>query len=1054
MSTNVFEERHGDLVQVDYGKILDAVLRALGAQETLFKVSDGGRLMANVSEAAETVSDRPLASPLIGPGRQARSATVNFQDDFRSAFPEKIRAVSDALRAALERASQEKNKTVRDVVDDLGCPLEELRAEGNPRPGFRYEFPAHDGLSRRKLSLQGRGEPGGRSSLSLHRLAIEIDASKFEEDLGRGLANHVEQRFAEDEAYEEIEGLLEHSLDSPEGRRESGLERTRGLLTEWALGVVKREASAFYLDFLLGGITKAGPGRDELARLRDRMHALRGFVEDPARADAEYTVAYGDATSNVRESFSQPEAFSALPVVPQVEGSLGERRDDESKRLRYTYGLKFKLNGAVASTGHDSSLDYHADLIDPGTALHESRLNSFRGGAKIAEVALLYAFFFDPEVEDARSATSPLAERLIGALKGSDTERKREALGDLATFLRSGRVRRSLEALTELLRESLSRDAVFADQERAARIGLSRRALAIDAATVLESDSFFAEGYQANPRTLLKHVSVADADAGDWLFSMPLQMNISNPRFAETADGAESYRMSYETEGLRAMPVFLGLLSAGQDLSSRERQVLEAYKRHINRSGHSYVLFPYGPVAARRLREAHSSQAFVYSLVFGLLAHLTLELLLSHARQDVYVPILRFQAGGKDDSLPEEDYFRSLSKTIAHLISRHRGLRSRIRCISRSQGLVVTPKINQYAVKNASSSMYAGVPMRFAQLPRNRDEGPLGSEAGEHPGGPARFAIIAVSSWESDAPRSGYGAAGAQGQGKGAAPDVQEGRLSCAYGEATTLDRQGDGSVLLEQFGTFSGVHDERRLHRRPESLREVVDALYARGYRHVALVSRSPFQSRLILSGDAERLYFLSKETLGFLRAGRDDLRLYPIFFDRYFAVKPGKKSLKADSLYIQDAGELKRLTGLGRSTVPFLHIFNGISVGRETFYNGTLAYSAVLGAYEGILDEQATLRDLVFEGDGQANPTKEAIVRYLALFHFSRFEKSVGKLGFSLNPFSGLFGGKDESVGGRSVFPHARQAGPSPNFNSLAFLSEATKALVSEEAPVGGSV
>ncbi len=96
--------------------------------------------------------------------------------------------------------------------------------------------------------------------MSLHRLAIEIDASKFEEDLSWGLANRTEQRFAEDDAYEEIEGLLEHSLDSPDGRRKSGLERTRGLLTEWAFGVVKREASAFYLDFLLGTSRRRGPG--------------------------------------------------------------------------------------------------------------------------------------------------------------------------------------------------------------------------------------------------------------------------------------------------------------------------------------------------------------------------------------------------------------------------------------------------------------------------------------------------------------------------------------------------------------------------------------------------------------------------------------------------------------------------------------------------------------------------------------------------------------------------------------------------------------------------
>ncbi len=66
MSTNVFGERHHDLVQADYGKILDAVSRAPKSQETLFKVSDRGRLMANVSEAAERVNTGSL------PERRAR----------------------------------------------------------------------------------------------------------------------------------------------------------------------------------------------------------------------------------------------------------------------------------------------------------------------------------------------------------------------------------------------------------------------------------------------------------------------------------------------------------------------------------------------------------------------------------------------------------------------------------------------------------------------------------------------------------------------------------------------------------------------------------------------------------------------------------------------------------------------------------------------------------------------------------------------------------------------------------------------------------------------
>lgn len=1050
IGVNVFEERGDDLARVDYGEILDAVLKAVKKSDTLFMVSKKGtgRLMANVSAAASQVSrKRTLSSPIVGTARDARAVTVNFLDGNGSGggFHEKIRAIRAELQTALVAAAEEQGRTPEEFVDGLLVPLADLDNGGRPEPGFGYAFPEHKGITRRRLVLQDSGEAGGKSLLSLHRLTVEVDASKFEQNLVGSLENHVEREFSDledenEDLYHEIEGLLRHALETDAGREQSGLGRLRELLSEWALGIIKREACGIYLDFLLGGVPAGRPGREHLKRLRDRCLALRDFVDDPARADSEYTVSYGDAQRiDLRELFSQPDAFDPLPVVPQVVGALGEWRDETTGRMRYTYGLKLKLNGAVAKTNDASSLAYHAGVVDPDAEAHGGKLNSGRA-RDIVRFAVLYAFFFDPDVENARSSHSPLASRLIDVLRSSDMDAKQDELRRVAGLLRSKEVDDQTTELVGLLRWLLEKESVLAAEPRAAHIGVARKVLERDPEIVTANSTFFGEAFSANWRTLLKHVSVGDADKHDWFFSVPLRAEISNPRFKSADDAQETYSMSYETTGMKAMPVFVGLLAKKADLSWRERRVMETYERHVVGQSHPFVLFPYSAEVGRLFRNPNSGETFLYSMVFGLLAYLALETLLSYASGDVYVPILRFQTKDKDDPLPEESYVRSLSKTIAHLLSERpvggsgdaAGTRA-----SRSQGLVVAGRVNEYVLRNAASSMYAGVPMRFSA---RSAQGRRGSTAG----GLDKFAIVAVSSWESDARKADVPQEGASAE---RSAQVSPHKLSCAYGEAVTLDRNTDDSVLLRQYGTFSDVYEERRLHCEPDAIQEVIDNLYSDGYKRIAFVARSPFQSRLALTGDDERLFFLSRDTMRFLKRGRDDLYIYPVFFDKYFVVKPGKKGLKANSLYIQDVGDLQRLAGHGRSTIPFLHVFNGVSVGNERFYNGTLAYSAVLGAHRGVLDEQAMLQDLIYDGrEGEPNAMKDDIVRYLTLFHFSRFEKSVGGgLGFSLNPLGNLFGGRDGSVGGGSVFPHA---GGWPNFNSLAFLSAAKDALTQERS------
>ena len=1006
---NILEEGDGALAAVDYGAILQATLRELRAEDKLFefrRTKEHWRLRANLDRVARRVCERDFATVLQGAHR-AKIASVNFSTNGQETpFYGQVREIHGELKRSLIEAAGDRLIEEQDVLPSLTLPLDELRTSGRAQPGFGYSFSDRRGVSRKRLSLQSKGEPGSRSLLKLHRLVVEVDTGGFDERFAESLRRGFVREFGrleEDDGdlYEELEEVLEENLN-PQGAQERGPAKLRSLLDESALGIVKREATLFYLEHLLAQTPQEERDRRHLERLVGRLKLLRAFLDAPERPDSEYEAAYGAAKINLREALSDAEALDPLPVVAQVAGALGEQRDGASGRSVYSYGLKLKLNGRAM--GERTSLDYHAKVIDPGGEPHQHkhRMGNAPGGVRqILKEALLYAFVLDP---DATADAAPLAERLLEALRGTDEAAKQVALGEVAETVRSRRVRDQVEGLAKLFRRQLERAAVAGEGTRDVHVGVTGEILRTDPEEVLEERSLFVEDFERDPKNSLKHVSVKPAGDEDWLFSMPVRIRVEDLRFRPAAEDAESFSMSYDTGGMRALPVFLGLLESGH--TSEEERVLKLYKDHVHKGDHPFVLLPYAKELESIFEDEDSPKAFAYSLVFALLVYLTLLTLVSSKRERVYVPILRFQRSGEQAPLPEESYLRALSKTLSHLLSESWNCRS--------QGLNVADL--RYKLPNTLSSLYAGVPMRFER------EGP------QHPRPHLeKLAVVALSSRECDASYEG---------GR---------RIGCLYGEAVALETLEDHSVRVSPFGSFAANHRDDRLYHEPEELLEILNRLYDDGFRHVVYLARSPYQSRLSLTAE-EDLYFLSKRTLSFLKGPRKDMKIYPVFLDKYFVRATG--SVKESSLYVRDVVDLRRIaeTG-GRKSAPFLHVFNGISVGPERFYNGVLAYSAVLGAHEeDVISDQDIYEGLLFDTwEGKPNHTKEDIVRYLTLFHFSRFEQvSSRRVGFKLEPFDNVF--SQQSVARLSVLPHA---GGRPDFNMLAFLAEARNAILGGERP-----
>ncbi|MFM6002588.1 MAG: hypothetical protein ACKPB7_04785, partial [Sphaerospermopsis kisseleviana] len=204
------------------------------------------------------------------------------------------------------------------------------------------------------------------------------------------------------------------------------------------------------------------------------------------------------------------------------------------------------------------------------------------------------------------------------------------------------------------------------------------------------------------------------------------------------------------------------------------------------------------------------------------------------------------------------------------------------------------------------------------------------------------------------------------------------------------------------------------------------------RGYRHFIYIAKVPYSSTLHITQAEkdEELFFMSQNVIQSLKKERHDIKIYPMFFEKYYAVKVG--NFKSTSLYIQDTLELTNLAeDRNKQSVIFFNLFNGLQVAKEVNYHGVMSYATLYNMYEStILDDKDIFTGLI---DNESK-LKNEITQCLTLFHFSRYEKSEksGNMQLKLDPYQNLIG--DESVSESASFKHIRDK---TDFNSLAFLT-----------------
>ena len=1010
---NTLAEGDNGLVRLDYSDLLTKIVKLLQDRDTKnpFSLSkDGNRLLIDIDEIAFQVGSSTIENPLGISASSAKSASVNLSRGVKDLFINQVQQIRDCLKQHVESLLTQEGQDIslEDYVNSLATELKEFTGESK-NLGFTYPFGnTNEGLQKQRLSVEENAN--NNCLLKFHKLTITVEnTSKFDEELQASLRNFINLKFPSDRQED-----LNYILDDLVEDRKSDFYRLKRLMDTEALGKLQREAKIKYLEFLLEHLDKS---RDAiyLKDLIRRLKLIEEYISDIEKDDGHYQVNYAGISVNYKEIFSGADAFDMLPIIPLIVGYLGETTDENLGKLQFIFGLKLKLGGQVQSQGGKTVLDYFLNLLDSKITEHNisDSLKKKFFIEKVLKITLLYYFVFassdpagegyTPESDLEYDPRLVFDQQVLPILKGSDENKKQSILRGLKKKLTQYKVNDKVEKLKKLLLSLLQKNTSLQSRNYPLHISLKKRILEHDASTISKNSTLFKSDLRENPKAALKYISVGNPSVDtNSLCTLTANIQISEIHYFSTED-SQSFSMEYDLTNIYTIPVLL--LPQEDDCRKFAENIFSQAEKskgnYENKSKQKKLLeFTYN---YQRLREQvfnkeDSPKAFVYRLTFSLLAYTTLKVLLDSAKRRLFIPILRLHLSDKQNPAPEEEFMRSLFAVLSHLLNeKHR---------SNSQGFCIRT-INQYKVRNGLSSLYSILPKKFK----------FNTPPTQHK--LDKLAIIVVSSRESDRSRS------------------NDYKIANLMGEVVGVQRQSDGTIRLYMSGTFSDNYGSQEIHNHPDVLIDEVNKLYQLGYRHFLYIAKSPYCNTLNMTKteEDEELFFMSKAVIRSLKGEREDIKIYPIFFDKYYAVNLG--NIKASSLYIQDISELETLVkDPSKQAVVFFNLFNGIKVGDEKYYNGVISYATLLNIYEGILDDQDIRMGLMYD-----NSLKNDLLQFLTLFHFSRYEAAPTKsrnISFKLDPYENLIG--VDSVGALSVFKHMTGR---VNFNSLAFLTEVRKAL-----------
>lgn len=970
------------------------VLRTVSADDLFTYRKNLRVLTANLDHVAERlVADahkKHVGDPVTVGDNAPQVVTLNMTPKGDEGTPRLINGLYQAIVEALTATAGTANMTLPALAQTLTHPI---RAENQPpiegtpkaiRTHLRgdshmlhHDFSGTKDLYRQRLSLEKAvAALQSETAFRWHKVLVTIDHGDFDGQLRVALDRWIDARDdLDDDDKDDMRDALSRVMSSPSSR----LHDLKRLVNVEGMGQIKKHIQIRYLEFLGASFETGHPCGALLRALADRLRAIERYIRDPDRPDAAYRCSLRGQTLDLREVLAPAHIFAMLPIIPEVEGNIGEGIDPERQESQYTFGIRMKLNGAVQQApGRPTSYLYHLDQLDPSATTHPAR-----------RLTILFVYLVALDglgQNDGQAAIDRFVADVLPTLQGHDELAKEAVLADKAAALRNDtQISARLTTLSKGVADKLRAGHLepYAEHRVAIRVlkgilDTSRLAKGVD--PFFRDDLFVREGRGALPYLTVSETAVEQ----DALYTLSALIRFDTMRAYAVPDARDDMKMSYALGNGEKHQLPIVFVPRGTNV----------YNTYLKGSS-GLALIGQAPHTAA----ASAGDAFLYAYAYSLLAWLIAHAVTSLVDKEVFIPVLRFHASTEVASEAADALSSGLGKVMAHLLGQ--------RHLTSSQGLSLASQPTGYQIQNARSSLYAPLPKYVA--------GGLDAV----PGTPEleRCAILVVSSRACDS----------------IAGD-ENSRILTIAGESVGIVRRDRGRTAIQRLRRFTGTYLARDVPTKPTAILDEVARLHDRGYRHILYIAASPYKTTLHLA-DAQaddELFFMSGAILEQMREGKPDLTVYPVFFGTYPVVEftPGKAPARdGRSLYIQDTRELTALMrDPAKQIAVFLNLFTGKTVRSrgETLYNGVMSYATTRNMHPGIVDNAEVDRGLIHDG-----PTKDALMFYLTLLHFARYEVDADEIVLKLNPYGDIIG--DDSVGKHALLPHFS---PKRSFNVLAFL------------------
>ena len=1016
---NSIKEVDLNLSPVDYKPLIREILTLLKKRVDLFTLNTNSLEVAIDTLALEIVQKLAPTKfqgyiPFVS-SKNLTFSTAMFEDGEKlNEFGDDVNRIKDLLKDHLVKslAQQRSNTTLASYLESFLRDISDFHSD--TLDGLKYPLNNPLVLTRKHIHLRNKAAAGDR--LRGHRLTITVkNLKQFDNELIEGLRNILEESSAtcSQVQLDNVTQVLRRRITD----KSSSLGRLKDVLWNESLGRLHKEASLVYLDYMVEMMKNNGIKDEEGLRLLrvlgKRLRMLDAFINRRDENGEEqgygrYNVVYGGFGANYGDLLSQSEAYHVLPIIPEVEGTLGESYNKEDGEQIFISGMKFKLNGHVQT--FDSAFDYYLEVLNPSSDLHKERLtqpnfNNRRFAELVLRVALIYFFVFGKMDDEEYDPSTQVDKLLLDILRRTDDQAdnaREKQLRWLYTQLKQEKYKENLSLMRTLIVQFLKGSGnTFETTSQALHLSIDESIVDKNEHRMLtEKEFFWPDVVQEKGKNALKYMRIEDADAaGEALATLPIALTIEPIYYSsQSQERAQHFKMRYNLSYHRVFPVMLFPNTPTQ------KALCQDYYKDYGR-----VVFAYQPKLPFK---SDSPSSFVYRFTYLLLHYLCLKMMLDEVKTTLpdnkylFVPLIRIHTmpkakkqGGQISQ--EDEHLHAMVETVAHVLGEE--------YLTNTQGFyigVLNKQDQQWSNKleNGLASLYSTLPKAFTL---------------DQPPALDKLAIIVVSSRRSDDHRD------------------SSMHLSTIYGETLTLLRDTKGNIHVMMLSKFASNEDSDNMYQHPTAILNEAKKCYSKGYKHIFYIAQAPYSSKLHISSAQthQEQFFMSKEIIQALKNNQDDLNIYPIYSDKYYVVKvekPGEQvsARKAESMYIDDTSELRRLfSDPNQSSIVFFNLLNGFALDESTVYNGVVSYATLINVYDDPIYDQV-IRNHLLDGT-QPGSLKKDFVNFLTVFHFSRYEKNKN-VNFKLDPYENIIG--SASVGKTAIIPHISS---SVRFNMLSFLS-----------------